>query len=594
MRGLALLALVAVAAGSVPAAANAQPWTGNAQQPDSPSSRPGARTASLGAVPSAAVCVSSSGPGIPPPASVPAGLAGFHAHWYGQSGYPSLCPGERSTAVVAFYNSGSRGWVDGRMGEVAYLGTWVPEPGQDRPSILGGDGTRDSPATGWPRYDRVAVQPASYVGPGQVAWFQFTVQAPPLAGTYRLAIRPLIEGAAWLEDFGVFWYVTVLKADGSPPPAVGPAGTTPVALARPDFAEGAFERTRAASGGIALTDPFTSGTWTSSWIAPGFGFSELIASWNAETPAGSWIEIAMQATPDGLRPTRWWILGRWAHGDADIARTSVPGQSDDDGRINVDTFLAGPQLMRAYRLRATLSRPAPGGATPVVTALAAAASDGPNARPRIPSAPTGVPTELAVPRYSQEVHAGEYPEFDGGGEAWCSPTSIAMVVAYWGRGPAEGELAAIPYADPQVDHAARYTFDAAYSGTGNWPFNTAYAATFGLRAFVTQLRSLTEAEAFLQAGIPLIASITVGSGTLPGFLFGQGTGGHLLVIAGFTAAGDVIANDPAALSNASVRRVYPRAAFERSWLTGSHGVVYVIHPASTPLPPTPAGYSSNW
>jgi uncharacterized lipoprotein YddW (UPF0748 family) len=154
-------------------------------------------------------CTGSVGPGIPAPASVPAGVSGFHASWYGQSGYPTLCPGERSTAVVAFYNSGSRGWVRGRMGEVAYLGTWQPEPGQDRASVIGGDGTSGSPDTAWPRFNRVAVQPLDYVGPGQIAWFQFTVQAPAVPGTYRLAIRPLIEGAQWMEDYGVFWYVTV-------------------------------------------------------------------------------------------------------------------------------------------------------------------------------------------------------------------------------------------------------------------------------------------------------------------------------------------------------------------------------------------------
>ncbi|HET8569593.1 MAG TPA: family 10 glycosylhydrolase [Candidatus Limnocylindria bacterium] len=157
----------------------------------------------------APTCVSSTGPGIPPPATVPVGIPGLHAAWYGQSGYPTLCAGDRATAVVAFYNSGSVGWVAGRMGEMAFLGTWEPEPGQDRASILGGDGSAGSPATGWPRYNRVAAQPSDYVGPGQVAWFQFTVQAPTTPGTYRLAIRPLVEGARWLEDYGVFWYVTV-------------------------------------------------------------------------------------------------------------------------------------------------------------------------------------------------------------------------------------------------------------------------------------------------------------------------------------------------------------------------------------------------
>lgn len=171
----------------------------------------------------ASTCVSSVGPGIPPPASLPAGVPGFHARWYGQSGYMSLCPLDRATATVAYYNAGSRGWVSGRMGEVAYLGTWGPEPGQDRASQLGGDGTNGSPATGWPRYDRVATQPAAYVGPGQVAWFQFALQAPATPGTYRLYLRPLVEGATWMEDEGVYWTITVLNPDGTPPVSRLPA-----------------------------------------------------------------------------------------------------------------------------------------------------------------------------------------------------------------------------------------------------------------------------------------------------------------------------------------------------------------------------------
>lgn len=55
----------------------------------------------------------------------------------------------------------------------------------------------------------MAVQPAPYVGPNQVAWFQFRIEAPPAPGTYRLSIRTLVEGATWMEDYGVFWYVTV-------------------------------------------------------------------------------------------------------------------------------------------------------------------------------------------------------------------------------------------------------------------------------------------------------------------------------------------------------------------------------------------------
>ncbi|TMF75064.1 MAG: hypothetical protein E6I18_11905 [Chloroflexi bacterium] len=170
----------------------------------------------------AAACVSDIGPGIAPPSATPAKLPGFHAAWYGQSGYMRLCPGGTARATLAYYNSGSLGWVAGRMGEAAYLGTWNSEPGQDQPSILGGDGQLGSPPSGWPRFNRIAQQPAPYVGPGQIAWFQFNLQAPPLPGTYRLYVRPLIEGAAWLEDIGVFWQVLVLNPDGTTPTPTPP------------------------------------------------------------------------------------------------------------------------------------------------------------------------------------------------------------------------------------------------------------------------------------------------------------------------------------------------------------------------------------
>jgi hypothetical protein len=147
---------------------------------------------------------------------VPSGIPGFHAAWYGQSGYMTLCPGDTQTATVAMYNSGSNGWVRGVLGQVGYLGTWNPIPGQDQPSVLGGDGQLGSPDTGWPRYNRVAIQPANYVGPNQVAWFQFNIRAPQIPGTYDLYIRSLIEGAQWMEDYGIFWRITV--------PASAPVG----------------------------------------------------------------------------------------------------------------------------------------------------------------------------------------------------------------------------------------------------------------------------------------------------------------------------------------------------------------------------------
>ncbi|MDP9266223.1 MAG: polysaccharide deacetylase family protein [Chloroflexota bacterium] len=166
------------------------------------------------------------------PAKVPAGLPGYHAAWYGQSGFPTLCPGGTATLTVAYYNSGSLGWYP-RGSAAPLLGTWNPDPGQDRPSFLGGDGSGGSPSTGWPSADRPAAVKSDYVGPGQVAWFEFTVKAPPVAGVYRLAVRPLIEGVRWLEDYGVYWYIAVKTDDSSVPPLPPPPVPAVTALPPP-------------------------------------------------------------------------------------------------------------------------------------------------------------------------------------------------------------------------------------------------------------------------------------------------------------------------------------------------------------------------
>ena len=331
------------------------------------------------------------------------------------------------------------------------------------------------------------------------------------------------------------------------------------------------------------------------WREPGFGFTRLVPSWEAETPEGTWIIVEAQARRASGGETAWYSLGRWAFGDATVKRATVDGQRDADARVDTDTLLASVPLS-AYRLRVTLARNAGVSATAVLRSVAAVASADAGVRTGSRSAHTGVVKDLPVPQYSQEIHAGEYPEYDGGGEAWCSPTSTTMVLGFWGRGPTAADVAWVDrrYQDPGVDHAARYTYDATYGGTGNWAFNTAYASQYGVRAFVTQLRSLAEAELFIARGIPLVASINVPPGGLPGFLYAQGTNGHLLVIRGFTASGDVIANDPAALSNAEVRRIYPRAAFERVWIGGSGGIVYVIHPADHALPERVQGATANW
>lgn len=291
-------------------------------------------------------------------------------------------------------------------------------------------------------------------------------------------------------------------------------------------------------------------------------------------------------------------MGRWTSGDgdADIRRTSVDDQKDGKSSISTDTFAidspASGLRLTSYELRVTLYRKPGGTLTPTVWRLGAMGSDLPD-RFEVPaSAPGLVGRELVVPRYSQEIHKGQYPEYDNGGEAWCSPTSSQMIVEHWGRKPTQQQLSWVnpDYADPQVCHAARYTFDYQYEGCGNWPFNAAYAATYrDLQGIVTRLSSLTDAERLVHAGIPVITSQSFLKTELDGA--GYGTAGHLMTIVGFTKNGDIIANDPASPDNAAVRHIYKRRQFENIWLrtkrhdangqvkSGSGGVCYLYFPA---------------
>jgi peptidoglycan/xylan/chitin deacetylase (PgdA/CDA1 family) len=170
-------------------------------------------------------CTDSVAPGVAPVAAT-AGIEGAHAALYARSGFPTLCPGSTTTVTIAFENTGSLGWYGN-----AALGTWGPEPGQDRASALGGDGTSGSPTTSWSRSNRPAIQSTPYVGPGQVMWFQFGVQAPSTPGTYKLGLRPLLEGQQWLEDPGLTFYVLV-KADDEHPPLDPYATTAATPVAR--------------------------------------------------------------------------------------------------------------------------------------------------------------------------------------------------------------------------------------------------------------------------------------------------------------------------------------------------------------------------
>jgi hypothetical protein len=166
-----------------------------------------------------------------------------------------------------------------------------------------------------------------------------------------------------------------------------------------------------------------------------------------------------------------------------------------------------------------------------------------------------------------------YPD---GGEVWCSPTSTTMVLRYWA-----GDTSGV--CEPYVRASVSGVYDWYYGGHGNWPFNTAYAASQGLQAHVARFTSFAQLEPWISAGVPAILSVAWGRGELTGAPISS-TAGHLIVLVGFDAAGNPVVNDPAGPSNTTVRRTYYRSELEPLWLSASAGTAYLIYPQGWTVP----------
>jgi uncharacterized protein YkwD len=122
---------------------------------------------------------------------------GYHASWSAQSADPTMTTGATAKLVVALKNTGLHGWYnDDGAGPHVVIGTNDPQ-----------DADRSDLAGDWLSANRVTSTTTAYVGPGEIGWFEFTVRAPAGAGDYRLALRPVVDGIAWLEDDGIYFTI---------------------------------------------------------------------------------------------------------------------------------------------------------------------------------------------------------------------------------------------------------------------------------------------------------------------------------------------------------------------------------------------------
>jgi hypothetical protein len=327
-----------------------------------------------------------------------------------------------------------------------------------------------------------------------------------------------------------------------------------------DFA--GFSRARNENAETVLTSPP---------IKSSIPWNQLIVSWNADAAPGTFLNVEASAI-SGERQTKFYTLARWSPDGITFPRTTMRGQRDADGTVETDTLVLN-RPARAVQLRITL------GATnrilPTLKFLGLSF-----ANTRVPPA-THPPNRAAwgeiivTPERSQ--HGETYPP------GWCSPTALSMVLARW------AQVLNRPEMNLSVPQVAAAVYDQDFAGTGNWPFNTAFAGSFpGMRSCVTRFDDLSEVEDWIAAGIPVILSARWDQ-LVPGRP--PAPEGHLVVCIGFTEHGDVVVNDPAARLDRgeSVRRIYQRENVLHAWTKSRHAV-YLVYPENAKIPPSRFGH----
>jgi hypothetical protein len=257
---------------------------------------------------------------------------------------------------------------------------------------------------------------------------------------------------------------------------------------------------------------------------------EAVVSWNSSAPAGK-IDLTVYRADGQVSTWLPYIIFD------ENGRRSLSG-GDDVARISTDIIKSDEPIL-AVEVRSDVPLDAVAVSTPVPPAT--------NAR-------LFEPLHLDVPALSQ--YLADRPDARG----WCSPTSLAMLLAYWNK----------PHDLPAIVDAV---YDENYGGTGNWAFNMAFAGSLGLRAAVVHLAGLDHAARFIAAGIPLALSYAWNGDELPGAPLDH-SGGHLAVLRGFTRHGHPQINDPA---QHEMVTTYDKVALERVWRAHG-GIAYAVVP----------------
>lgn len=320
--------------------------------------------------------------------------------------------------------------------------------------------------------------------------------------------------------------------------------------------DGAVKLTDGAAEGILVTGVYSCAQ-----------FTRMVASWSADTPDGTTVEVTARCHITGTDIwTDWLSWGVWG---TTIARSCGDSETARDSYAYVDTDVFTlrdkSQTIDQFQLQVTL-RSESAGATPVLRQLCATIQnnlDGMEIVPVYEEERVALPDRvvLETPAYSQLVRD---PEIRA---SICNPTTVTTLLNDRGE-------------DLLPEQTALLAYDFNYQGFGNWAFALAAAGSFGYDCYV-QFGSLDLIRQELAKGYSVgidVHYMPTAGGSLPYVENAPlASTGHLITVRGYETVDGVeyfYVSDSAASNDQDALRRYRADQLDAAW---NNRVLYLIH-----------------
>lgn len=272
-------------------------------------------------------------------------------------------------------------------------------------------------------------------------------------------------------------------------------------------------------------------------------FHELVISWNFKASNDAHIIIKV-AVGNGISFSDFFTMGIYDNG----LYKSLKNQENSSLKVNTDTLI-NKDLNNLYIKLQIIVKPYSSGISLNNLSVTYKPST-----PFVFNRESLIEKVIDVPQINQK----SVPVI---GNSICSPTSLTMVLNYYGNNLNNVSV-------------AKSVFDYEDNIYGNWSFNASYAYNYGLFSRVEYIDDFNKVVSYIKEGIPVIMSIGVAKIIDPNNKINYPFG-HLVVLVGFKkieGLWHVATNDPATDKDELVLKYYLLDSF----LSAFKNYTYII------------------